>query len=428
VPLLAALYTSKSTYARLKEETSAALQSLARVIDERDPRTAEHTNRVAAYVETFAHAIRLPHRERERLVEAAAYHDLGKIAVDVATLASAERLSDDELRTIKRHPRLSAHLLSPFGFAREIARYVELHHERYDGRGYYRVPAREIPMEAHVLIVADSFDAMTSQRPYRPALTIPEAAAELLDKAGSQFHPLVARAFAAIVREQPVESALSEQEIAALRAAFAPVRHLTPSSLRNIEAETVVLGLLCCALVVAGIEHVPKFVVVALGGIAAAVTLASVIGAMRRRGLLRSATAAIDDGRPFDALAAAGIDGWVAELEPAPGGGAYAPVRVWPPDVDALDLEEAANWALRREDHVDVDLPSGRRLFVTERRSDSQSRFALATRREPKGVAQRVVADLLAHLAHELDAAVVCSTHDPAVIEYADAELPLDSG
>ena len=82
------------------------------------------------------------------------------------------------MRAIRSHPRLSARLLSPFGFAEQISLYAELHHERYDGRGYYAVSQSEIPVEAHVLIAADSYDAMTSKRAYRPALTPQEAVAE----------------------------------------------------------------------------------------------------------------------------------------------------------------------------------------------------------------------------------------------------------
>lgn len=220
IPLFIALYSSKSNFERLKQETKAALTAFARVIDQRDPSTARHSERVAQYVERFAGAIGLPHREAERLVQAAQYHDLGKIAVDEATLSKSGRLSEDELRAIRRHPRLSAKLLEPFGFAHEIARYAELHHERYDGQGYYGALAADTPIEAHVLVAADSFDAMTSARSYRPALSMEEATCELLEKAGSQFHPLVARAFVAVMKEQDIREVLSPAELQMLVGEF----------------------------------------------------------------------------------------------------------------------------------------------------------------------------------------------------------------
>jgi len=208
---------------RLKRETAAALNTFAGVIDERDPNTASHSKRVAEYVERFTAAIELPDREAARLIQAARYHDLGKVVVDESTLSRPGRLSQEELRKIRSHPALSARLLSPFHFAQEIAVYAELHHERYDGRGYYSVPQREIPVEAHVLIAADSFDAMTSARAYRPALSIAEAIQELRDKAGTQFHPLVAQAFAAMLEQRDVHAAMGSAQIASLRAEFSRI-------------------------------------------------------------------------------------------------------------------------------------------------------------------------------------------------------------
>ena len=219
-PLLAALYQSQLNFERLKSETAAALNAFAGVIDERDPSTAQHSERVAEYVERFVEAIALPDREADRLVATARFHDLGKVAVDVSTLSKHGRLTEEELRSIRSHPRLSARLLSPFHFAQEMSLYAELHHERYDGNGYYSVPQRDIPVEAHVLIVADSFDAMTSARAYRPPLTMAEAVQELRDKAGTQFHPLVAHAFSCMIEGQPVHTAVGSSQLAALRAEF----------------------------------------------------------------------------------------------------------------------------------------------------------------------------------------------------------------
>src|ERR1051326_4586147 len=140
VPLLFALYRSKATLQLLQQETTDALNAIATVVDERDPNTARHSERVAEYVERFLDALQVPAWASARLVSAARFHDLGKLAVNVSTLSSSEPLSKEETQAILRHPQLSAHLLSPFHFAREMALYVELHHERFDGRGYYCVP------------------------------------------------------------------------------------------------------------------------------------------------------------------------------------------------------------------------------------------------------------------------------------------------
>ena len=146
VPLLAAVYQAQASYERLKNETAAALNAFAAVIDERDLNTKQHSERVSDYVARFTRALGLPEREARRLVDAARFHDLGKVAVDVATLSKEGRLDEHELRAIRSHPRLSARLLEPFHFAEQMALYAELHHERYDGQGYYAVSQREIPV------------------------------------------------------------------------------------------------------------------------------------------------------------------------------------------------------------------------------------------------------------------------------------------
>ena len=200
LPLLGAIYVSRANYEQLWSETHKALDTFVEVIDERDPSTARHSERVTGYVRTFCEYLGLEDRQTERLAEAARYHDLGKVVVDVATLTASRRLEPHEVAAIRSHARMSARLLKAFAFAADTAPLVELHHERFDGQGNYGVPAAQIPVEAHVLIIADSFDAMTSARAYRPALTVQEATAEIRDKAGLQFHPELARAFAGIWR------------------------------------------------------------------------------------------------------------------------------------------------------------------------------------------------------------------------------------
>jgi hypothetical protein len=125
---------------------------------------------------------------------------------------------------MRRHPRLSARLLQRFEFVAAQARAVELHHERMDGGGYYGVGGDELPLASHFLIVADSFDAMTTDRPYRPGLSREAALMEIERNAGTQFHPAVAKAFVAVQRGLDPAAVLPPEELADIRGALAPYR------------------------------------------------------------------------------------------------------------------------------------------------------------------------------------------------------------
>ena len=349
VPLLAALYQAQAGYERLKSETTAALDAFASVIDERDPLTSQHSERVADLVARFADAIGLPDRESKRLVAAARFHDLGKVAIEVATLSKEGRLTEEELRAIRSHPRLSARLLSPFGFAEQMALYAELHHERYDGRGYYAVSQSEIPVEAHVLIAADSYDAMTSKRAYRPALSVPEAVAELRHKAGSQFHPLVAQAFAAMIEGGDVTAAIGRQQLAALRAEFSTVPLVRwPDLGRLLRPGLLVVYLAAAALITAGIPGLPLWppmILAALGFAAGGVSVAQTLRIRRRRMAALAVIAAGGGAQP--ALAAAGIVGWSLWLDYDREGFRYRPLDA-PAPLGDHELDELCKRALRQ--------------------------------------------------------------------------------
>src|SRR2546428_2478809 len=153
-----------------------------------------------------------------RLRWAGRLHDLGKIAVDAGVLRKPERLNQEEWAAMRRHPRLSARLLRRFRFASEEARAVEYHHERFDGGGYYGIERQEVPLAAHFIVVADSYDAMTTDRPYRSRLSREHALAQIEENAGTQFHPGVARAFVALQRGRDPVEALAAAELAELRA------------------------------------------------------------------------------------------------------------------------------------------------------------------------------------------------------------------
>jgi len=217
VPLTAAVHGWRARFALLRTETEHALETLANIVDERDTSTYRHSARVAEYVQELAAALDLPPAEVKRLRWAGRLHDLGKIRVDGTVLRKAGPLDEHELESVHLHPRLSARLLRRFRLAASEAQAVEYHHERMDGHGYYGVSPDDIPLAAHFLIVADAYDAMTSDRPYRPGLPREEALEQIEAELGAQFHPVIGKAFVTLQRGIDPRSVLSPAERAELR-------------------------------------------------------------------------------------------------------------------------------------------------------------------------------------------------------------------
>ena len=263
VPVALAVNQAHARVRRSRRETLRALETFANIVDERDPSTYRHSQRVAAYVDQLARALGFPHSDIDRLRWAARLHDLGKVAVDAAVLGKSGKLTPAEWGTVWRAPRLSARLLRRFELSTAEARAVEYHRERFDGRGYYGIPTDEQPLASHFLIVADSFDAMTTDRAYRQGLSTEEALAEIERNIGTQFHPAVAKAFVAVQRGQDPFSALDADERDELRAASAPYRLPAVRGARDLKErhELVVLGGVVAAL--AGIGLGQPFLVAA---------------------------------------------------------------------------------------------------------------------------------------------------------------------
>jgi len=224
VPLAIALHHSQARLRNLQRETLRALETFANIVDERDPSTYRHSLRVAGYVDSLARALRLPFSDIDRLRWAGRLHDLGKVAVDASVLRKPGGLDGAEWAAMRRHPRLSARLLQRFEFVAPQAHAVELHHERVDGHGYYGVAGDALPLASHFLIVADSFDAMTTDRPYREGLSHEAALTEIESNAGTQFHPTVAKAFVAVQRGIDPSAVLTPAELQEIRRASAPYR------------------------------------------------------------------------------------------------------------------------------------------------------------------------------------------------------------
>jgi HD-GYP domain-containing protein (c-di-GMP phosphodiesterase class II) len=224
VPVALAVNQAQARVRRSRQETLHALETFANIVDERDPYTYRHSIRVAGYVDSLARALGFPYSDIDRLRWAARLHDLGKVAVDAVVLGKTGKLTPAQWGAVWRAPRLSARLLRRFELSAAEARAVEYHRERFDGRGYYGIPPEDQPLAAHFLVVADSFDAMTSDRPYRAGFSTEEALVEIERNIGTQFHPAVAKAFVALQRGQEPFAALTPEEQEELRGAAAPYR------------------------------------------------------------------------------------------------------------------------------------------------------------------------------------------------------------
>jgi putative nucleotidyltransferase with HDIG domain len=176
------------------------LSMLSRAIEARDPYMRGHSARVTRLAETIARRLGWSEERLASLRAGGRLHDIGKLGVSDDVLSKEGRLDEDEFAEIREHPKIGAKLLLRLTAFREALPYVLYHHERWDGNGYPSGKAGEnIPVEARVLAIADAFDAMTSDRPYRRALSPGEALAEVERCAGTQFDPKIARLFIELV-------------------------------------------------------------------------------------------------------------------------------------------------------------------------------------------------------------------------------------
>jgi putative nucleotidyltransferase with HDIG domain len=186
------------------------LSVLTRAIEARDPHTLGHSARVTALAEAVALRLGWSEERIASLRVGGPLHDIGKLAVSDAVLSKEGQLDDDEYAQIQEHPRVGAKILLRIAALREAIPYVLYHHERWDGSGYPSGKSgEEIPIEARVLAIADAFDAMTSDRPYRRALTREEALGEVDRCAGTQFDPRIAEVFLALFAETELRAAAS---------------------------------------------------------------------------------------------------------------------------------------------------------------------------------------------------------------------------
>ena len=184
----------------LRERTyDATLTALTSALDFRDNETGGHSDRVVAYMELLLEQMNIRGPELATLRRGALLHDVGKIGVPDNVLRKPTALSEGEWAIMKRHPEFGARIIAGIPFLEDVARIVRHHHERWDGMGYPDgLKGDRIPLGARIFAVGDSFDAMTSDRPYRRGLLIDAAREEIRRCASSQFDPAVVTAFLSI--------------------------------------------------------------------------------------------------------------------------------------------------------------------------------------------------------------------------------------
>jgi len=172
------------------------VMALSGALDARDKYTAGHSRRVMEYAVGIAKHLKLPEKDIYGLKISALLHDIGKIGVSDIVLHKESRLSDKEFAIIKKHPETGANILKTIGAFKDLVPIVYHHHERFDGMGYpHGIYGEQIPLYARIIAIADSFDAMTSTRPYRKALHIETALIEIELNGGKQFDPSISNIF-----------------------------------------------------------------------------------------------------------------------------------------------------------------------------------------------------------------------------------------
>ncbi len=194
-------------YKELKDTFYSTVETLAEMIELRDPYTGGHTQRVKEYSLVIGQKLGLDKDSLEHLQLAAVLHDVGKIGIRDAVLLKQARLDDEEFKLMCQHAEFGARVLEHIRTLEAVIPGIKYHHERYDGKGYpERLKNGEIPLIARIIAVADTYDAMTTTRPYRKGLSPEVAIEELKRHAGTQFDPQVVEAFVQAYEEGMIKN------------------------------------------------------------------------------------------------------------------------------------------------------------------------------------------------------------------------------
>jgi len=201
-PLLLARYSFK-LYLDMRNIYMDTVKALCQAVEAKDPYTRGHSQRVSELAYKLGKRLKLSWRSLENLRFSGMLHDIGKIGIDENILNKPGKLTNDEYDKIKLHPAIGSKIIKEIDFLRESADIVLYHHEHYDGSGYPTGRKKEeIPIEASILCVVDVFDALTSDRPYRKAMTEEEAIEVIRRESGTLFNPRVANEFIKMMRYQ----------------------------------------------------------------------------------------------------------------------------------------------------------------------------------------------------------------------------------
>jgi len=216
-------------YRRLEQSSFEAIESLNAAVDAKDPSTAGHSQRVEAIALRIGRELQFDPARLEQLRLGALFHDIGKLAVPDAILLKPARLTRQEFEVIKRHCNDGARIVDRFGPLRPVVSIVRHHHERWSGEGYPAgLEGETIPLEASIVGVADAWDAMTTNRPYKATLSVEEAQEELRRCRGTQFRPDVVDALlSAMERDAEAFAPLDAQPGATDGKRRAPRLHVT---------------------------------------------------------------------------------------------------------------------------------------------------------------------------------------------------------
>ncbi len=193
----ALLFAKVRSYAdEIELSYDATLKALMAALDAKDEVTEGHCERVARITLHLARQMGIPEPQLVDIERGALLHDVGKIGVPDAVLKKPKALNDGEWEAMRKHPLLAGLMVSKIGFLEGALPILLYHHERYDGGGYpFGLTADKIPLEARIFSIVDAYDAMTSDRPYRAAMSHDDAMAELAANSGTQFDPDVVDAF-----------------------------------------------------------------------------------------------------------------------------------------------------------------------------------------------------------------------------------------
>jgi hypothetical protein len=205
VPLMLARYSFR-LYTDMRQVHFDTVRALTSAIDASDPYTRGHSERVTHYSVAIAREMRLSERRIEAIEYAGFLHDMGKVGIHHDILTKPSSLTDEEWKTMREHPAIGARIVSDLDFLQGAREVVLYHHERYDGTGYPEgLKGERIPLEARIAKVADAFDAMMSNRPYRSSLGLEKSIKELENGKGTEFDPKVVDAFLAVLEKGDIE-------------------------------------------------------------------------------------------------------------------------------------------------------------------------------------------------------------------------------